>query len=134
MLFDPKPRTPALDVACQAMTTSSRWHIHQDNQRNLIKIIIWRPSFALQTNKRSIRLQISLAYAGTHLNISTTCVSIFNIMFDVAISHNHRSVLLLACVLRPAFTPCKHWPLCLIPVMMVACLCNFITSLDKLMA
>jgi hypothetical protein len=62
--------------------------------------------------------KISLAHAGTHLNISTKCVSIFNVMFDVSISHNHRIVLLLACVLRPVFTPCNHWPLCLIPVMM----------------
>jgi len=55
-------------------------------------------------------------------------------MFDVAISHNHRIGLLLACVLRPACTPCNHWPLCSMPVMMVAGLCNFITNLDKIMA
>ena len=45
------------NVACQAMTTSSRWNIQQDNQRNLITIIIWHPSFAVQTNERSIRWQ-----------------------------------------------------------------------------
>ena len=31
-------------------------------------------------------------------NISTKCVSIFSVMFDVAISHNHHIGLLLACV------------------------------------
>ena len=55
-------------------------------------------------------------------------------MFDVAISHNHRIGLLLVCVLRPACTPCNQWPLCLMPDMMVAGLCNFITSVDKIMA
>ena len=75
------------NVACQAMTTSSRWHMHQDNQRNLIKIIIWRPSLALQINIDQSDYKISLAHAGTHLNISTKCVSIFNVTFDVSISH-----------------------------------------------
>jgi hypothetical protein len=31
-------------------------------------------------------------------NISTKCVAIFSVMFDVAISHNHRIGKLLACV------------------------------------
>ena len=120
------------NAACQAMTTSSRWHIQQDNQRNLIKIIIWRPSFALQTNEWSIRLQNRISTCGTHLNISTKRVSIFSVMFDVAISHNHRIGLFFVCVLRPVCAPCNHWPLCLMPVMMVAGLYNFITSLGKL--
>ena len=53
-------------------------------------------------------------------------------MSYVAISHNHRIVLLNVGVLQSACSLWSHWPLCLMPVMMVAGLYNFITSLGKL--
>ena len=61
------------NAACQAMITSSRWHIQQDNQRNLITIIIWHLSFAVQTNERSIRWQ----------NLISTCRYTFKYFYKM---------------------------------------------------
>jgi hypothetical protein len=79
-------------AACQAMTTSSRWHIQQDNQRNLIKIIIWRPSFALQTSERSIRLQ----------NLISTCRYTFKYFYKMCFN--------IQCNVRCChFSQPSHW-------------------------
>ena len=92
------------NAACQAMTTSSRWHIHQDSQRNLIKIQIWRPSFAVQTNERSIRWQNLISTCRyTFKHFYKMC---FNIQCNVRCCHFSQPLHWIASCLY--LTTCLH--------------------------